>query len=88
MVCNGFVHRVGGMHMLTRFCVSIGTLLQNSGISEILFSTFGGVGKMLTKEILVAEEILRNVFMTYDIHNIIVLPWKDYDNMDCSQTLD
>ena len=39
--------RLGGMHTLMSFVGSIGTLMANSGLSEILESTFGGVNKML-----------------------------------------
>ena len=60
--------RLGGMHTLMSFVGSIGTLMANSGLSEILESTFGGVNKMLTGKKypqnvralrMLAEEVLR-----------------------------
>ena len=40
--------RLGGMHKLMRFIGSVGALMADSGLSEILESTFGGVSKMLS----------------------------------------
>ena len=56
--------------MLMSFVGAIGTLMANTGLSEILKSVFGGVEKMLTGKKfpmnmkamrMVAEELLRNV---------------------------
>ena len=59
---------MSGMHTLMSFVGSIGALMANSGLSEILESTFGGVNKMLTGKKypqnvralrMLAEEVLR-----------------------------
>jgi hypothetical protein len=61
--------RLGGMHMLMSFAGAIGTLMQGSGLSEILESTFAGVTKMLSGKKfpqniramrIVLEELLRS----------------------------
>jgi hypothetical protein len=61
--------RLGGMHMLMSFAGAIGTLMQGSGLSEILESTFAGVMKMLSGKKfpqniramrIVLEELLRS----------------------------
>ena len=44
---TNFVPRLGGMHFLTSFIGSIGTLNANSGVEEILQKRFAGVHKML-----------------------------------------
>ena len=60
--------RLGGFHTIMSFCGSVGKLMMDSGLSEILRSTFGGVEKMLLGKKyphnvrafrLLAEEILR-----------------------------
>jgi hypothetical protein len=40
--------RLGGMHMLMSFVGAIGTLMQGSGLSDVLASTFAGVPKILS----------------------------------------
>ncbi len=61
--------RLGGMHMLMSFAGAIDTLMQGSGLSEILESTFAGVTKMLSGKKfpqniramrIVLEELLRS----------------------------
>ena len=42
------IPRLGGMHMLMSFVGSIGTLMAETGLAQILESVFGGVEKMLT----------------------------------------
>ena len=42
-----FIPRLGGMHWLMSFVGCVGTLMANSGLSEILKSAFAGVEKML-----------------------------------------
>lgn len=68
--------RLGGMHMLMSFVGAVGTLLQGSGLSEVLESTFAGVPKMLSgKEFpqnvramrLVVEELLRSIMRNENI---------------------
>lgn len=40
--------RLGGMHMLMSFVGAVGTLMQGTGLSEVLSTTFAGVTKMLS----------------------------------------
>ncbi len=63
--------RLGGMHALMSFVGSIGTLMAESGLSEVLGDVFGGVSKMLTGKKFpqnvrairfVAEELIRGIF--------------------------
>ena len=63
------INRLGGMHTLMSFAGAVGTLMQGSGLSEILESTFAGVTKMLSGKKfpqnirairLVLEELLRS----------------------------
>ena len=44
---SNFVFRLGGMHSLMSFIGSIGTLMVDTGLSDIMCSAFGGVAKML-----------------------------------------
>ena len=43
-----FIPRLGGMHTLMSFVGSIGTLMADTGLEEIMDVAFGGVPKMLT----------------------------------------
>ena len=43
-----FIPRLGGIHLLMSFIGSIGSLMANSGLEEILKPSFAGVEKMLT----------------------------------------
>ena len=65
------IPRLGGMHFLMSFIGCIGTLMENSGVEEVLSEVFGGVSKMLTGKKfpqniralrMLAEEVLRGVF--------------------------
>jgi len=58
------------MHLLMRFVDAVGTLMQGSGLSEVLSTTFAGITEMLSgkKSLqnvratrLVVEELLRSV---------------------------
>ena len=42
-----FIPRLGGMHLFMSFIGCIGVLMQNTGLVEILESSFSGVKKML-----------------------------------------
>ena len=64
-----FIPRLGGMHWLMSFVGSIGTLMMNSGLEDILKKAFASVSKMLAGKMfpmnvralrLVTEEILKN----------------------------
>ena len=43
-----FIPRLGGMHTLMNFVGSVGTLMTNTGLEELMQAAFGGVQKMLT----------------------------------------
>ena len=64
------IPRLGAMHSLMSFIGCIGSLMENSGLEEILSHVFGGVSKMLTGKKypqnvralrMLAEEILRGI---------------------------
>ena len=42
------INRLGGMHTLMSFAGAVGTLMQGSGLSKVLESTFAGVTKVLS----------------------------------------
>jgi len=44
---KNFQPRLGGMHYLMSFIGAIGTLMNNTGLAEIMQTAFGGVPKML-----------------------------------------
>ncbi len=71
---SNVILRLGGMHLLMSFIGSIGTLMADTGLSDVLESVFGGVGKMLTGKKfpqnvralrLIVEEILRDVLLNH-----------------------
>ena len=75
---NNVVLRLGGMHLLMSFIGSVGTLMAESGLCEIMESTFGGVSTMLTGKKfpqnmralgLVVEELLRPIFKSEDLNS-------------------
>ena len=45
---SNFYLRLGGMHLLMSYVGSIGTLMNNTGLTEALSAAFGGVLKMLS----------------------------------------
>ena len=45
---DDFVLRLGGMHTLMSFVGSVGALMGNSGLEEVLKAAFGGVTQILT----------------------------------------
>ena len=70
------IRRLGGMHTLMSFVGAVGTLMQGSGLSEVLESTFAGVAKMLFGKKfpqnvramrLVVEELLRGIMRNENI---------------------
>ena len=70
------VLRLGEMHTLISFIGCVGTLMAESGLQEIMESSFGGVSKMLNGKKflqnmralrLVVGELLRPVFNTEDL---------------------
>ncbi|KAK2144992.1 hypothetical protein LSH36_713g01032 [Paralvinella palmiformis] len=65
------------MHLLLGFVGSIGTLMANTGLEEIMKSVFGGVAKVLTGKKfpencralrMVTQELLRDILQPYDCH--------------------
>ena len=73
------VLRLGGMHMLMSFIGSIGSLMSESGLSEILDAVFAGVPKLLSGKKfpqnvralrLVMEEILRDILLTHKVDSL------------------
>ena len=78
---TNFVPRLGGMHFLMSFVGAVGTLMSNTGLTEIMQTTFGGVPKMLSgKKFLqnvralrmVVEELLRSIVTCSDTYNQLV----------------
>ena len=71
--------RLGGMHMLMSFIGSIGSIMEETGLSEVLSSVFGGVPKMLIGKKfpqnmralrLLTEELLRPIIEKHEIENM------------------
>ena len=74
-----FVPQLGGMHMLISIVGAIGTLMDGSGLEEILKSAFAGVPKMLIGKKfpqnvralrILMEEMLRPVLRNQDIETM------------------
>ena len=70
---SNFIPRLGGMHTIMSFVGSVGMLMSNSGLEEVMKSCFGGVeamliGKKFPQNVralrLVTEEILREVLLS------------------------
>ena len=75
------IPRLGGMYMLMSFVGAIGTLMEESGLAQILGSVFGGIEKMLIGKKfpmnmramrMMAEELFRDVICNYQL--------KDHNN--------
>ena len=73
-----FVPRLGGMHMLMSFVGCIGVLMADSGLEDVLKSSFGSVSHMLTGKCfpqnvralrLVVEELLRQFLLKADCYS-------------------
>ena len=47
-VFNNIYPRLGGLHTIMSYCGSLGKLMMDSGLTEILKHAFGGVEKMLS----------------------------------------
>ena len=76
-----FVPRLGGMHFLMSFVGAVGTLMSNTGLTEIMQTTFGGVPKMLRRQTfpqnvralrMVVEELLRSIVTGTDTYDQLV----------------
>ena len=68
--------RLGGMHILMSYVGCVGTLMENTGLTEVLSGPFGGVQKMLSGKKfpenvralrMLVEELLRPVFTAQNI---------------------
>ena len=71
--------RLGGMHALMSFAGAVGSLMAESGLSDIISEVFGGVPKMLSGKKfpqnvralrMMAEEVVRGLFMDHHFENI------------------
>ena len=71
-ILNNVYLRLGGMHLLMSYVGSVGTLMAETGLEEVLSAAFGGVAKMLTGKRfpqnvralrLTVEELLRPIFL-------------------------
>ena len=78
---SNVILRLGGMHMLMSFVGAVGSLMSESGLSEIMNAAFSGVAKMLNGKKfpqnvralrLVVEELLRKI-----IHDSNVTSYED-----------
>ena len=88
---DSVVLRLGGMHLLMSFVGSVGTLMGNSGLEELLESTFAGVTKLLNGKKfpqnvralrIVTEELLRNTLENFNGYSDL----EGYLNDLCSQS--
>ena len=79
------------MHLLMSFVGSVGTLMGNSGLEELLETTFAGVTKLLNGKKfqqnvralrIVTEELLRNTLENFNGYSGL----EDYLNDLCSQS--
>ena len=70
--------RLGGMHALMSFAGDVGSLMAESGLSDILSEVFGGVPKMLSGKKfpqnvraprMMAEEVVPGLFMDHHFEN-------------------
>lgn len=82
MFGGNFYLRLGGMHLLMSYVGSIGTLMAESGIVEVLSVPFGGVLKMLTGKKypqnvralrMLTEEVLRPLIVAKDPQSFVDL---------------
>lgn len=79
-VLNNVYLRLGSMHLIMSYVGSVGTLMVEIGLDDILSAAFGGVTKMLSGKKypqnvrtlrLLTEELLRPVFQKHDeIHSM------------------
>ena len=69
------------MHMLMSYIGAVGTLRSNTGLEELMQSTFGGVPKMLTGKKfpqnaralrMVVEVVLKEIIQKTDTHNVLM----------------
>ena len=76
------IPRLGGMHLLMSFIGSAGVLMANSGLEDILSTSFGGVIKMLAGKKfpqnyrafrLLTEELLRDLISESTSHDDLML---------------
>ena len=67
MKFTAFIPRLGGMHFLVSFIGTVGANAADSGLTEVLESTFSGVAKMLsgTKIPRTYEAVWRNALQTH-----------------------
>jgi hypothetical protein len=75
---DDFINRLSGMHFLMSFVGTVGSLMSNSGLEDIMKAAFGAVAKMLTGKKysqsttalrLIVEEILRDTLYLVDSYH-------------------
>ncbi|KAK2151015.1 hypothetical protein LSH36_379g01088 [Paralvinella palmiformis] len=73
---------MGGVHLLMSFVGSVGTLMVNIGLEEMIKSAFRGVAKMLTGKkfhencrslLMVTEELVRDILEQVDCHTDVMV---------------
>ena len=76
--CKDMYLRLGGMHTLMSFAGAVGSLMAESGLSNILSEVFGRVPKMFSGKKfpqnvralrMMAEEVVRGLFMDHRFEN-------------------
>ena len=81
MFDKSFILVLGGMHLLMNFISCIGNLMESSGLSKVLESTFGSVKKMLSGKLFpqnlralrfIFEEILRPFIPSVDTYDELI----------------
>ena len=88
--------RLGGLHTMMSFCGSVGKLMMDSGLSDILKHVFGGVEKMLSGKKypqnvrafrLLAEELLRKHIRETDAYEDLDTMMTDVSNQSKTSKL-
>lgn len=72
---NNFILRFGGLHLLMNFIGCVGTLMTNTGLSDVMDYAFGGVSSMLAGKRfpqnfrahrMIVEELFRGILQETD----------------------
>ena len=81
---RNFKPQLGVMHTLMSFIIAIGTLMNNTGLSEIMQSAFGGIPKMLNAKKFPQSLQLQKCFRTSLWLVIAIMPGKILKINNCS----